>query len=545
MRIPGLARPAAVPRWGPKARLRDPQPASAPDAARYQWVELANAGSEPAAVAGWRLETNAGATELPNLILAPGSSVLVAADPAGLRAQYPLLRAPVVSGLVGGLGPTSDRLVLRDAGGLQVDEMVYGAGGSPGVSEPGRSLVRLDPRLPGTLVSVSSGAKPDGTTPAPFVERIVPGPGGLEAPTSLVAAARRNPPREDTRDVFFASIPTPLEFLGTPLHELASDFLLALLLALIFGAFTTMLNDVVKQEENTLAGLFGSIPVAGPALAALSGRLGGLRAQRTVAALTKLGIMFLVYALLFSGLDPGWRPFGPGGAFLFLTMLGTVALLSTVDGIVQWKMVRRWGVPHDFRFWPFNLVVAALSVGASRIFALRPGLIFGAPGGLDYDADAVDGRKQARLFWAGLAAIIGLGAVAWLASYAFNLAGLAADPGGQAGAGWTRVFAGARNFVLLLFLGALQTVFFEMLPLAGTYGQQVWQRSRLAWAALMVGAAFVMARVMFNPGGDFVAAFSDRPAQFLVLFVALVSAFCIVGWAFLRWRRRAMEQAAA
>jgi hypothetical protein len=42
-----------------------------------------------------------------------------------------------------------------------------------------------------------------------------------------------------------------------------------------------------------------------------------------------------------------------------------------------------------------------------------------------------------------------------------------------------------------------------------------------------------------------VAAFSDRPAQFLVLFVTLVSAFSIGGWAFLRRRRRVTEQAAA
>ncbi len=500
----------------------------------YQWAELINRTSQPFTLQGWRLESKFGIDLLPDITIPPGGSVILAADARYVREQYPGLPAPLITmpgnSLAGGLSPVSDHLILRDGAGNVMDAMSYGddttafAPSAPAVA-PGNSLER-DPIGWDTDRAID------------FTERRPPTPGGLVAPVFILLADRRLPAMEQTRDLFFMAIPTPLEFFNTPLGVAAANILLAIIMALVFGICSTVLDNTIKEEEMTLAEMVGRIPVIGPPLLWLRSVIGPASPKGTATAVVKLITIFLMYGLLFSFLDEGWNLFTSGGLFLFAVTLSTVTLVSFADNVTQWLVVRRWKIAHDFQFWPFNLFLAVGAVVFSRLIPLVPGLMFGAPGGLDYDEDEIGEERQGTLLWVGLMTMLGISALAWLASWLFNQLSVSASSGGPAVMGMALIWVSLRNFSLLLFFVALQDSFFEMVPIANTYGIKVWQRSKAIWAMMFVILATVLARIMFNPDSDLVSAFENRPVQYLLFFLTGLMIFTALVWLHFRNRRR-------
>jgi hypothetical protein len=116
--------------------------------AEYEWVELANFGTEPANLEGLVLQENVGRLTLPPLSLDPGGVLVVAASRAdtGAAALVHLLE-----GVLGnGLGNGGDRLALLTPEGAVLDAVSWGSDRTylEGLSAvpapgPGRSLLRL------------------------------------------------------------------------------------------------------------------------------------------------------------------------------------------------------------------------------------------------------------------------------------------------------------------------------------------------------------------------------------------------------------------
>ncbi len=96
----------------------------------YEWVELYNPGGAPVTINGWTLSDNGAITTIPDLVIAPGQLVVVAASQTGFRSNYPDYSGLLVElpgGRIGnGLANTGDRLLLRDASGVLVDALSYG-----------------------------------------------------------------------------------------------------------------------------------------------------------------------------------------------------------------------------------------------------------------------------------------------------------------------------------------------------------------------------------------------------------------------------------
>ena len=153
-----------------------PNPSEPGNDADFEWVEVANVGTQPVSLAGMLLRDNRGDVPLPDLILQPGAVLVV----AGPRATVPEASAYwPPGGLSNGLGNAGDRLALVAADGRIIDALSWGSDAAydnPPLEAPaaGRSLRRYFAD-DGSLLAIEESAEPS--------------PGLLETPPTSAANA--------------------------------------------------------------------------------------------------------------------------------------------------------------------------------------------------------------------------------------------------------------------------------------------------------------------------------------------------------------------
>ncbi len=145
--------------------------------ANGEWVELYNAGDQPADLGGWTLSDAAGSDALPAWVVAPHAFVVIAASDSISGAYPPFSGTPIVLGgrIGNALGNHGDRLILRDATGATVDAISWGSDASmlnPSIADvpAGHSIERGAP-----------GA--DADSAGDFVNNESPSPGRAIAPS--------------------------------------------------------------------------------------------------------------------------------------------------------------------------------------------------------------------------------------------------------------------------------------------------------------------------------------------------------------------------
>ncbi|MEX1103063.1 MAG: lamin tail domain-containing protein, partial [Dehalococcoidia bacterium] len=153
----------------------------------FEWVELVNVGSEPVSTSGWKLGDATELDPLPEVTVAPGGYLVVAAAQAPLEAN--LLMARVEDGEIGNaLNNDGDSVVLVAPDGTEVDLISYGD-----------DTAVFDPAPPApaggeTLGAKTAGADPDASNWA-ITLRPTPGEPNLFAapPPEETAVAGQRP----------------------------------------------------------------------------------------------------------------------------------------------------------------------------------------------------------------------------------------------------------------------------------------------------------------------------------------------------------------
>jgi hypothetical protein len=221
--------------------------------------------------------------------------------------------------------------------------------------------------------------------------------------------------------------------------------------------------------------------------------------------------LMAVAAVLQSFLTSGRGVLGPGGGFLFATLLASAVVLTGLAELAKYAVAHRRRLESRIEVKPAGVLIAGASVALSRALSLVPGLILGQAGGAKYEAS---GRSNAGwLAFAGLLAFGLVGALAWLASYAI--------PQSLTGS----VGSHAQDFSLGLYLAAVQAIVFGVLPIHGAPGHALWRWNRLAWGLLALPAAFLLFHTMINPAGSFLDATQSANAP---IYIALAGLICAV-----------------
>ena len=491
-----------------------------------QWIEIFNRSAVPYIMVGWQLQTASGNFDIADVTIGGRDYAILTWNSEYFRQTYPDVPSPIIelgesnAGAVG-LGPSFDHAVLRDPDGNALNGASYGVDATvfdpPAPAVPhGHSLERTPPDR------VAAGA-------ADFVDRYPPDPGGPPAPL-MAPTPRRVPLQDVTRDAFFAPIPTTAAILHTPVDVIVANLLLVALLALVFGACGMVLDDLVRSQETTMSDMVMSVPLLNVTFRALERMFGSARNAQHKNPALRIGAAMVAYALLMCLLDPGWHPLGPGGLYLFVVMMGAVLIAGWSDGVGQFMALRHWRVPSQFNFWPANLLAGGASVLTSRILPLQPGMLFGAPGGLNFDAELVQGQRAERLRWVGIISMVTLVLGSWGLSTGFDALSVWLNGNATTVTLPATIAVGLRNFCLAGFLAVLQSFFFQLIPISSTYGRFMWSRKPWLWLAVFIPTAAVLSRILINPHEGPLTAWQQRPVQILLVILLGYVIFTALMW---------------
>ncbi len=314
-------------------------------------------------------------------------------------------------------------------------------------------------------------------------------------------------------------VPTPFGLSADP-KVIGANIGLAILMALIFGLTTNTLNNILRDEEATIRGWLDAIGIFKlfPKGAAWLARRAIPRGCLTLPIIM---LVFALYGIIFAFLEEGTSIASRQGVFLAITMAFSVGLISLAGDIAQRLTARFWRAPTTFGVYPANLLLAAVSVVASRVFRLIPGIAFGTPGGVDIKLDGP--KKEAReatLSFVTLVTIGVLGGLGWAVSGGVALA-MYQPVDTRIINTMAALLTAAQNTSLAIFLVALETAFFESIPMASSLGRPLFRRSKIVWVIVFLPIAMLFNHALLNPSSGFLDSFLEANVRMMwfVLFV--------------------------
>jgi hypothetical protein len=325
--------------------------------------------------------------------------------------------------------------------------------------------------------------------------------------------------------VITTHIPTPLDVSTDP-AVVGTNLVLAAIALLLLTISSKAATGLLAEHEGALA---AHVPLAGGmgrakgrVARAVGGRIHGRRARDVLALLA----VTWFYGFVFSLLEPGWEPLTLTGIWLLVSFTVANGLVGLGDDLVAWVVARRWGAAASLAVRPTTVLLAAASVGVSRVAAVVPGLMFGTPEALRLGEGELDPGRMRRLAAIGLVALVAVGGIAW----AITMATTSMARNGE----MTNGLAGIEALLLLVFASALQNLFVALLGFRGSAGELLRQRSRVAWLAATTVVTFLFFHTLLNPQGDPSTALTNRNVQ---VTLGLVLAFSIgtgVAWVIAR-----------
>jgi hypothetical protein len=336
---------------------------------------------------------------------------------------------------------------------------------------------------------------------------------------------------------YFTSIATPRE-VSTEWKVVGSNVLLAAGLTVLAGVLAGFASNFVAAREEHMAGRLSRL---GDRVRRLTG-WGGIHwaplSWISGARITRAVLLMFVFGALYSFLANGSGLLGPNGLIILVTLSLTAGFFALYEPWVRAFFARRMKIAAKVALFPGQLLVGLLSVGASRLFSFQPGLMLGQPGGLQMPEAGSTAKQKFTLNVLALLSIALLGAVAW--GVVFILPQIATLESAQGffrtAGGFT---SGLQDWCLAAFAMAVQRVFFGLLPLPKSTGDEFRRKNLIVWAIPFGLAAFVFIHTQLNTQRSF----TDFTPQVLATFVvALVLGGAAQLYTMRQKAKRASEQ---
>jgi hypothetical protein len=330
-------------------------------------------------------------------------------------------------------------------------------------------------------------------------------------------------PEQVQRRSLVAGIPAPQQIVLAP-QVVGTNVGLAILMALVFGATSAVLGNMIREEEPRLRAWLqwlGVEKLAGWLARVFQWSLARAAIRRGCLTLPIVVVIFALYGIIFAFLETGTSILSREGAFLAVTMAFSTGLVSFGGDIARRIAGRLWREDSRFNLYPANLLVAIVTVILSRLLNLSPGIAFGAPGGAEVDIPPEKQHQRestlAVLEFTVLALLMGLG---WVAGGAV-LAMLGRPFDERIIGSAARLLTAVQNGGLVLFMVALETLFFGMLPVAYSMGQTLFRWNKMFWGVTFLPVAFLFNHTLLNPQSGFLDSFLVSNVRFMwfVLFV--------------------------
>jgi len=247
-------------------------------------------------------------------------------------------------------------------------------------------------------------------------------------------------------------------------------------------------------------------------------------ARRVLLGLVPLILVVVAGALLGTLLDPhaGWD-LTTVASFAAVLIAITAGILAA--GALSFGYLRvTYGRPHPrLRALPLGLVVAAVTVGISRLSMLSPGYLYGVVAGVVFEP-GLDEEHETRLSAIGLGGIIAISTLAW-----FGFQWIRPQPGAIDDLSFTTALIS--TIPAAFCLAGLTGTAIELLPVGFLPGGRIFKRHRIIWVVLFALSLFLLASATrVTPSNGL------KSAIFFAIFAVISVAFRLyVIWG---WRHR-------
>ena len=331
--------------------------------------------------------------------------------------------------------------------------------------------------------------------------------------------------------LLFANVPLPQEVSRRP-DVIATNVVLAIILTLAFGTAATVLNNIVREQGGTFLDWLKAVHFGWLANLIMSGSKRAI--HRGCLGLPIIMLIFAMYGIIFATLEPGTSILSPDGVQLAIALAMSVGLISLGGDAARRWLARLWHSKSRYGVHPASLLLAIGTTVMSRVFRLSPGILFGVPGGAEIELGKEGKRiREIILAFTTLATVLVLGAFGWIAT------GIIAQVGTRTVNAdiltfWGPIARFAQTIGLAIFVLAVQTAFFDMIPLGATLGGKICRWSGIAWTITFVPMAFIFTHTILNPNSDFLSAFQSANVRATVFLTAALVIVTLFVWLYVR-----------
>jgi hypothetical protein len=313
-----------------------------------------------------------------------------------------------------------------------------------------------------------------------------------------------------------------------------TNALLTLLVVLLFGLMSSLFNSTMDDNREDISRSFARLMARFSGVTAplrsfeqgLHRAAGGEHLSSASRAIVVLALTGLIYGFL----SPDFGP-NPQSLLLFISLvigMGVVTYVS--EGGSTALATRRFHVESSVRLFGAAIGVAIGFVLISRLTDFQPGFMYGyVASSLILGNVALDRRRSAQLVIVPSLALLAISLGAWLL---LGPLGAAARHDGS----WTAVLAD--SVAATVFVGGLEGLFYNMIPLTFMDGAVIYRWNRVVWGVMFGTATFLFWQLVINQYSSYVDALRQSSVLFCLLMLAAYSAVTIATWAYFRRRRR-------
>ena len=313
---------------------------------------------------------------------------------------------------------------------------------------------------------------------------------------------------------------------------LSTNFLLTLLLLLIFGTTSALFNNTLDANRAEIDGWFAGWrerfarigrPIAG-GLGAIVGSGGPGRRTPPL----RVAAILLLTGLVYGFLSPDFG-LNTQSLLLFASLaLGLGVVTYVNEGGAALFASRRLHVPAGVRVHLAALSVAVVCVLASRLIDFKPGIMYGFIASSAFLVPAaLDRRQEGKVALYPALVLLGVSLVAWLLMGFVRGLETGADD-------WPLPFAEA--LLAVVFVGGLEGLFFNMVPLTFMDGKAVADWSRIVWAVTFGVATFLFWQLLINPDAGYLDALRETKVVLAITLVVFYVVITLGTWSYFRWR---------
>ena len=315
---------------------------------------------------------------------------------------------------------------------------------------------------------------------------------------------------------FPRSIP-PLERLGYDPTVVGQSLLLALLFLLLAAFPSQLLNKTLEENYEEVSGWF-----------AIGGRFGS-RIRSALARFwqRRAGIIVFVAlsAALYGFLSPEFGPTVESAASLGGILIGLAIVITAFEVPLVLFYRRILNDRGSLKVQPLTIFIGIACVAISRIADFQPGYLYGLVVGYVF-AQSLPLRVEGR---ANALTAVWMLAIALLAWLALPLAesSLASTP---------LLHIAVSAALATIFIGGLEGLLFELVPLKFLRGETVYAWRRGVWAVLFLLAAFMFAHILLTPATGYLGSTRTSPLLAAIILFASFGVVSVAFWAYFRFR---------